>query len=301
MTRHYCTLFNEAYLPKGLALHESLLKHSSEDFVLHILACDMNTFWLLSEMKLSNVEVIPLGPFETALKLEKVRQSRTLQEYLWTLASALVEYLLPWFDQLTYLDADIFFYSDPKVIFDEIGDRSIAIVPHRFNDTDRRRLGKNGEYNVGVVSFRSNLTGLGCAMTWAAQCRDWCFNRNEEGRFGDQKYLDEWPARYGKDLCVIENIGVNLGPWAVGNYNVIKLVSDRTGIIIQEPAAVVSKEDWLVCYHFHEFVDRNHLTNWKLRIEDQMIYKPYVEACERALVKVRSAMDARLQEDPARA
>lgn len=279
MTRHYCTLFNEAYLPKGLALHESLLKHSSEDFVLHILACDMNTFWLLSEMKLKNVEVIPLDPFESALKLAKVKKSRTLQEYLWTLASSLVEYLLPWVDQLTYLDADIFFYSDPKVIFEEIGDRSIAITPHRFNDKDRPRLAKNGEYNVGVVSFRNNSTGLLCAMTWAAQCREWCFNRNEEGRFGDQKYLDEWPARYGKDLHIWGHYGINAGPWNIGNYEVWR---DDEGIALGDGTRIFN----LVCYHFHEFQDIQNPTNWKLRPEDKLlIYAPYGSAI--ALAKER--------------
>lgn len=283
MTRHYCTLFDKNYMAKGLALHESLLKHSSEDFCLHILACDMDTFWLLSEMNLAKVEVIPLEPFESAMKMKSVKESRTHQEYCWTLASSFIEYLLPWFDALTYVDADIFFFSNPRAIFSEVGDRSIGIVPHRFNKKDRQRLSKNGEYNVGVIVARNTPVGLKCISHWASQCREWCFGRNEGGKFADQAYLDSWPMEYGDAVCVIANIGVNLGPWSVGNYFVQRLNEDQGHMVCVGLSP-------LVCYHFHEFQDENQLTNWKLRPEDRaFIYAPYVEAYQRALVRIREA------------
>lgn len=276
MTRHYSSLADSKYLPKFLALHESLEKHSSEPHLMHFLALDMDAFWLLVEMKLPNVEVIPLEPFESAMKLQQVRKSRTWQEYAWTLASSFMEYLLPWYDSICYLDADIYFYSDPKAIFDEVGERSIGITPHRFNDRDRRRLGGNGEFNVGVVVAQNSPVGLECISRWAGLCREWCFNRNETGRFGDQKYLDDFEARYGEEVCVLNNLGVNLGPWSIGNFD----INERGG-------SVYVNEYELVCFHFHEFIDGNSLTNWKLRQSDRdLVYRPYISAWLRASDRV---------------
>lgn len=278
--RHFATLFDSAYAAKGLALHESLLRHSSEDWQLHILCLDMDTFWLLSEMKLKNVELIPLGPFERALKLEPVRDSRTHQEYAWTLASCLMEYLLPSFDALTYLDSDIYFFSDPKVIHEEVGEKSIGITPHRFNQRDEKRLGSNGTYNVGVVVSKATPTGLRCISRWAEQCREWCFSRNEKGKFGDQAYLDSWPQDCPGEVCVIENFGVNLGPWAIGNY-IVEYVSGCVQLTKSTSLGSVCelRINTLVAYHFHEFQGPDQLTNWKLRPEDkELIYAPYVKA-----------------------
>lgn len=287
MTRHFATLFDSAYCAKGLALHESLLKHSSEPFVLHILACDTDTFYMLSDMKLKNVEVIPLEPFESAMKMQPVKVSRSWTEYCWTLASSFMEYLLPWFDSLTYLDADIFFFSDPKVIFEEIGERSIGIVPHRFNEKERKRLGKNGEFNVGVVYAKNSPVGLKCITKWAAQTREWCFGRNEGGKFGDQAYLNSWPTEYGAECCVIENLGVNLGPWSVGDYAVYSLYCPH-GRSVQIDGHT------LVCYHFHEFKDEGNLTNWTLGPADkELIYAPYVKAFNAAQERIAEFKRAR--------
>src|SRR5580704_3486074 len=50
--RHYCTYFDQNFLPFGLALHESLKRHES-DFVLHTLCLDEPTFQFLSNLKLN--------------------------------------------------------------------------------------------------------------------------------------------------------------------------------------------------------------------------------------------------------
>ncbi len=305
--RHYCTLFDSAYLAKGLALHESLLRHSSEPFTLHILACDVDTFWILAEMNLKNVELISLESFESVLKLEPVKESRSRTEYLWTLASCLMEYLLPWHESITYLDADVFFFSDPKVIYEEIGTKSIGIVPHRFNEREARRLAINGQFNVGVVYARNGGAGLTCVKRWAAQCREWCFSRNESGKFGDQAYLDSWPKDYPGEVCIIENLGVNLGPWAIANYEVSEWMtfdaSDSAGPVqCKHSVMVIGKEnaDHLVCYHFHEFQDPQYLTGWKLRYTDcQLIYGPYCYAwteANRRIAATKAQLETRRQE-----
>jgi hypothetical protein len=45
---------------------------------------------------------------------------------------------------------------------------------------------------------------------------EWCELEARPGRFGDQKYLDEWPARFDR-LVIARHRGVGVGPWNVGD------------------------------------------------------------------------------------
>ena len=35
-----------------------------------------------------------------------------------------------------------------------------------------------------------------CLKKWTNQCLEWCYYKLEDGKMGDQKFLDEWPKLY---------------------------------------------------------------------------------------------------------
>jgi len=117
---------------------------------------------------------------------------------------------------LMYVDSDVCFYADPRAILDQLGAASIAITSHRFSP-DRQDLVRYGRFNSGWVMFRRDAEGLACLRRWADDCFAWCHDRVEDGRFGDQGFLDAWPERYPA-LTVVEHKGVNLAVWNVDNY-----------------------------------------------------------------------------------
>lgn len=267
MIRHFCTLFDSKYLPQGLALYSSLARHCSEPFKLWILALDRETVETLARLQLPHTEIIDGDLFERDLQLTAIRRSRTHQEYCWSLASQLCESLLyGGLLEVTYADADTFFFSDTEPLFSEIGHRSIAITPHRLIPS-KKHLEINGLFNVGVVHFRNTEVGRKCVERWAAQCREKC---SAADGCGDQKYLDEWPTRYGPECCIIENIGVNAGPWSIGNWKVTE-GPRLDGVQV-------------IAYHAHEFdAATGRLTNYELSDEDRrFIYAPYIEAVSQA-------------------
>ncbi len=281
--RNYCTLFDARYMAKGLAMYESLVKHSSEPFTLHVLAMDDATERILTELALPNMHVMTLSGFERAMKLGEIRERRSWAEYCWGCASNLMEYMLPWMDDggITYIDSDILFFSDPKVIFDEVGARSIGITPHRFSPAEEIRLGKNGKFNVGIVVARNSETGRECIARWAAQCRDRC---SAEVGCGDQQYLDLWPELYGEECCEIENLGVNLGPWSLDHLNVSLAGVSRKDEFVYRTIYE------LVAYHFHEFVDHKYLTGYPLQqIHLDVIYWPYIAALQDSAKRIIDA------------
>ena len=117
---NFCTLFDTHYFSRGLALYYSLEKNCP-DFHIFIFAFDDKTKGLLQGMNLDNATIISLTEFEDD-ELLRIKPTRSLAEYCWTCTSSTILYILERFnvESCTYLDADLFFYSNPAQIFDEI-------------------------------------------------------------------------------------------------------------------------------------------------------------------------------------
>src|SRR4051812_17472579 len=110
-TRYYCTLFDSFYLPRGVAMIESLAQRD-HDFHLYVFAFDDSSLQILKNLKLAHVTVISLAEFETP-ELLQVKPTRSKVEYCWTCTPAVIlhcleHYKLP---ECTYLDADLLFFS----------------------------------------------------------------------------------------------------------------------------------------------------------------------------------------------
>ena len=239
--RHFCTYFDTNYLLRGLTMFRSLQTHGGE-FVMWALCCDDASYAALQKLALPNLRPVTLRQieaFEPALLPAKA--NRTFVEYLWTLSPIWPLYLLdvaPEIEMITYLDADLFFFASPQPIFDEIGANSIALFGHRFPAHMKDRE-VNGIYNVGWLSFRRDEHGLACLNRWKDQCLEWCYDRNEGGRYGDQKYLDEWPQLW-PGVRVIEHEGAGVAPW---NWQLHR--------ISRRADQIYSNEVPLIFFHFH--------------------------------------------------
>lgn len=277
MKRHYTTCFDSNYLAKGIAMIQSLIRHSPDSAFIHVLAMDEQSHAELCRIfGYRNLDIYHMAAFEAATGVGELRKTRTHQEYCWTVGSVFTYWIADWDEiDVTYLDADVFFFSDPEVVFAEIGDKSIGITPHRFAKKDEARLIGNGRFAVQWVTFKGEV-GRACLSKWAGQVREWCYYRHEDGKFGDQKYLDTWPTDYPGEVCEIANPGVGLAPWNVANY----YVESANGSVI-----VADRDVWtpLVLYHFHEYIHGQRLTNWPIsdKVKD-IIYAPYIKAIEEA-------------------
>lgn len=274
---NFCTLFDFRYLSRGLALYDSLKRHSP-GFRLYVLAMDDACLESLSQMNLVEVVPISLRDFENA-ELTQARKTRTRQEYCWTCTPAIIRYCLVNFalTECTYLDADIFFFADPGILIAEMGMKSVLITPHRYSP-EYDQSATSGIYCVQFVTFRADLSGMQILNTWYEQCLNWCYARYEDGKFGDQKYLDNWPESYPQ-VHVLNHIGGGLAPWNLRQYDIgssqgslfLKRISENSPIGI-------------IFYHFHDFYFDStgswFHTNPAYFIGDDvynLIYTPYLE------------------------
>lgn len=246
---HFCTYFDQYYLPRGLALYASLRNHCSS-FMLWVLCMDRVCYSVLSQLSLPGLSPILIDDFERDdERLLKTKKNRSRIEYYFTCTPSLPLYIFksqPEISMISYLDADLFFFDNPSPLFDEIADNSIAIIGHRYARRLNRRY-RYGAYNVGWISFRGDKNGLACLNWWRERCLEWCYDRFEEGRFADQKYLDDWPALFQK-LVVLRHKGANLAPWNIGNYRV--RYHDNKIWVDEQP---------LIFFHFHGL---RQLTPW---------------------------------------
>ncbi|MBW3051903.1 glycosyltransferase [Prochlorococcus marinus] len=239
--RYFCTLFDKNYLIKGLSMINSLSKNCIKYFI-YVLCLDKETKDILDKINLNNVKTILLNEIEDRDLLE-AKSKRTNTEYCWTLASSFTWYVLNRFKQIdliTYLDADLLFYSDVEVIFKEIKKSSIAIIEHRFS-SPFEYLEVNGRFCVEWNSFRRDKEGIRCLDNWRKQCLAWCYYRLENGKMGDQKYLDEWPSKF-RNCHIIKDDGAGIAPWNYAKYE-IKKQNNKIKI----------NESNLIFYHFHQF------------------------------------------------
>ena len=273
--RYFCTYFDCHYLARALAMYESLRRHCPE-FKMWMLCFDESSYAKLVKLKLPNIVPLTLNELErNDAPLLEARKNRTLLEYYFTCTPSLPLFILrsesP-VDLITYLDADLYFFSSITPVFEEIGDKSIAIIPHRFSEAFRK-WEWNGIFNVGWVSFRRDDNGLSCLNWWRERCLEWCYDRIEDNRFADQKYLDDWPVRF-PNVVVLTHKGANLAPWNIGNYD----LSIRGGVIFVD-------DQPLIFFHFHAFkqvvgpIYDTQLAKYDVtpsKIVIRHIYAPYV-------------------------
>jgi len=240
---HFCTYFDINYLTRGLALYESLRRHCRRPFVLWVLCFDEETHALLESLDLPGLQLISQAKFEASdTVLTATKTDRTRVEYFWTCTPSLPLYVFshhPAVEILTYLDADLYFFSDPSPIFVEMGDSSVLIAEHRYPPEHAWKATMFGIYNVGWLSFRADANGMACLEWWRERCLEWCYARHEDGKFGDQLYLDEWPARFA-DVAVLQHKGAGLAPWNVVQYQ----------LQVREQQLTVDEEP-LIFFHFH--------------------------------------------------
>lgn len=273
-TIYFCTLFDSNYFSRGLAMYHSLAA-CCDHFHLFIVAFDDHCYHLLEQLALKDVTVISLKDFEDE-ELLKVKPTRTRAEYCWTCSSSTILYCLEKYDlpQCTYIDADLYFYNDPDVLLNEMGDHSVLITEHRYSPQYEKGI-LTGIYCVQFISFRNDSNGMKALKWWRDRCIEWCYARHEDGKFGDQKYLDDWTTRFEK-VWVMQNLGGGLAAWNVQQYSFSKKSGTLWGREIK-----TGKEFPVIFYHFHyvRFYKENLLELGRRTLSHEvlsLIYKPYI-------------------------
>ncbi len=223
---HYVTLFDIAFAPQGIALHRSLQRHAGEH-TLWVLCMDEAVEDLIRKMELPDVRTIGVADAESD-ELKRVRTGRSRAEYCWTLTPFTFDLV---FDRVldakrvTYIDADVWLRDNPQRIFtdfDRIG-AAVQITEHAYAP-EHDQTATSGRYCVQFLTMDRDRS-VPIRRWWQERCVEWCFARAENGKFGDQKYLDDWPERFSDLVHVAMPKSRFQGPWNATRYPYSEAVS----------------------------------------------------------------------------
>lgn len=273
----FCTYFDHRYLDKGLALLRSIARNADARYAVRVLCLDEESLRALEVLDLPQVELHRLEDLERSdPELRAVKPSRSLVEYYWTLTPCWVLACmagLPASALLIYLDADMFFFGRISHTSEAMAGASVGVVPHDYGPT-YRTLHAAGRYNVGIVPFRAVPDARACVEWWRGRCLEWCYQRFEDGKFGDQAYLDEWPHRFS-GVRELNTFTLKLAPWNL----------DRAALAQSQPGDLKADGASVACFHFHA-VRRWRGSLFQLAPENirisnvarDAIYRPYIQA-----------------------
>lgn len=287
---NYCTLFDSNYLSRGLAMYESLIDQSS-DFHLYIFAFDDLTLDILLKLGLEKVTVVSLAEFETD-ELRAVKKERSTAEYCWTCTPSIISYVLSTYNtrDCTYIDSDLYFYSDPSVLISELDQncKNVLITEHRFSFLPRLyEEHRAGRFCVQFMTFRNEKSSLEVLDKWRNQCINWCYSRYEDGKFGDQKYLDEWPAVY-HNINILNHPGGGIAPWNIQKYRFAKNNKLITGTVKNSGVSFNA-----IFYHFQYvklLADGSYDIGWYFISSEmkKLFYIPYLLRIENIEKRIKN-------------
>ncbi len=283
MSTILCTLYNSLYLDKGLVLYDSLCQ-CAKDFKLYVLCMDDKCYDVLTELKQEYHIPIRLKDMEEGDNaLLTAKHNRPIGEYCWTCSSSFIRYILKKYNEpiCTYIDADMYFYSDPQILVDEMMclGKSAMVTPHRFPSGKDKIAKKVGIYCVEFNTFFNNVEGLEALEYWRNRCLECCSNLGDGIHWGDQKYLEELVVKF-PCVHVCQNSGAGVAPWNISMYE----YKDNNSLLFKP----LNVEIPLVFYHFQSvtYISRDVINTGVIMehsIDKELVdklYYPYLRKIE---------------------
>ncbi len=287
------TIFDSVFLPQGLALALSLAEHCP-GATLWVLCVDGRVAQNLKSLAPANVRTIDVAEIEDE-RLLAAKADRSSREYCWTLTPFSFDAV---FDRcaeaarVTYLDADLFFFGSAVSFFEEMDSSgaSVMITEHNY-DPAYDKTETVGRFCVQFLTMKRSSRAREIRHWWQNRVLEWCYDRCEPGRFGDQKYLDQWPHLFGSDVHILNRREAALAPWNV------RMEAAKAGGRLSP-----------MFYHFHSFrlVDecRARLVEAGYAIPEaaRPLYMRYIDAIRQAISRMRKVgIDVPLQPIPTKA
>ena len=251
------TVCNLAYLPKAIALSESVWRFNK--LKLNIYLIDRKVDVDFSAIKANILWIEDLGIpnlYELAFKYDIIELSTSLKPHL-TLK------LLDKFKKVVFLDPDTYSYSSVAPILSDLEDHSIVLTPHYTTPLsihshpgwgDDIGMMRFGSFNLGFYAVKDSPQGLNFLRWWSDRCLKLNFMETQFGLSTDQKWVSIAPCFF-EDLYVSFNLGYNAAPW-----NIFERCIEKN----HEGGYIVNDTYPLVFFHFSNF-DENDLDYSKER------------------------------------
>jgi hypothetical protein len=268
----YCTIITANYFFYAKALFDSIKKYDSNLNFQVLVVGDFE-----EDLIYNGIEVIKLDLLKScfqqdynSIKHYEVDEASKLR---WALKPLFLKYLLlkRKFDKALFLDPDLYFYSNPLFLFDDLNDKDVIITPHWRSkdpvlDPDNFNwLFTGGLFNAGF--FGCNANSINILDWWLKACS--YKMEKADGFYVDQVYLNLMPIYFSGQVEILQHKGCNVATW-----NIIECERSIVG-----NAVLINKEYPIVFIHY---------TNGTINLINNgtdALLKPYLKEYKHALLK----------------
>jgi hypothetical protein len=224
----YCTVLTKAFVPRAVALQKSI-RHHCPDALFIYYCVDNATAAQLQALDLDRAMIVAPAVYETE-QLGRLKTILKTNEYCWSCKPVVLRHALNSYDGLdwaVWLDADMFVFGKLDQALADAGEADVALTPHAFSLPEFKRYEPVvGRFNAGFVAFRNSQGGRAALDWWLTRCLEGCPAVPIDGKYADQKYLDEIPVKFSRVAEL--HSGVNAAPWNIFD----KKIESRGGQIV---------------------------------------------------------------------
>ena len=267
-SKAFCTVISSSHYSYAISLRDSIRRFDNS-VELFVLITDANP-----EEDSIDLSFIFIDDLKEYSILEKLLNKYSLNSdsFRWSMKSILLLYLLEkrQFDQVFFVDPDVYFFSDFKFLYNELYDRSFLLSPHwgsmdPFSNYNgfTQHFG-HGVFNGGFLGVTKK--GIDTLKWWAEMCFFSCSRKSISPFYVDQIYLHAFPVR-NPDTKILSHKGCNVAIW--NQEECRRIVSDSGEVLINGVYPIV-------------FVHFSHL--FDLYEQDKLLY-PYLLEYSNALIE----------------
>jgi hypothetical protein len=204
------------YLPKAMALAESVKQHCSDaKFVLCLVEREIpdvaRNFPFFDEIILA--KDAGWDNFDSFMFRHSIVEASTAVKPRFML------HLLERFannNKFVYLDPDVLVYSEFAELENILDKESIVIAPHLLRpgniDMEISSLA-HGTYNLGFLGISRAPNSLSFVKWWAERLFLFCYDDKSRGIFTDQKWIDLVPSFF--DAHILKHHGYDFATWSL--------------------------------------------------------------------------------------
>jgi hypothetical protein len=264
----FCTVITHDYIPFAKALFQSIRKFDPVvecyAFVIDRDGSDIfSDFEILYSKSLSESQLV--RDFYS-------KYNNSNDALRWSLKSVLMIHLLKTgkYDQVFFVDPDLYFYCDFKFLYEELGDRSFMLSPNwgcmhpEKSEIYFQRLLTEGLYNAGFLG--ATAKALPTLRWWAESCLRACERDKSHGLHDDQGYLNLFPI-LSPDSKILYHKGCNVAEW--NRFEISRSLDEQGNLILDGIYPVV-------------FI---HFSNLGYLVEHDPFLIPYLQIYEEELKK----------------
>jgi hypothetical protein len=211
--RTYCTIITRDYTPFANVLYQSLAR-TDPDVKLQVLVANAD-----EDLPVTNSPGLAYHPItsvlgdQTARGIHKKYAATNTDHFRWALKPVFMLHLLGDFEQVIFIDPDMYFIGAHEFLFAELDKHSILLAPHWSNTNPWKdedglySVLRNGLYSGGFIG--ASRAGREAIQWWAEACHYKMEKVRELGLYDDQKYLDLLPV-LDENCTLLRHKGCNL-------------------------------------------------------------------------------------------